>query len=118
MLEEEKKAYDTDTKITIEDLTRINRHSRKVTLMLITGLLFLMIAVTILAVVMAVRSATLSMQYMLYRYIVLGESAFSPANYDIPFVLAAVSAAIGMVSLICSIVKNKKGSNRIGSNHE
>lgn len=110
LLEEEKKMRSDEDKITIEDLVRINLHNRRITLLFISGLLFLMIAVVIIAVILAVRNATLSTQYMLYRFIVVGEYASAPADYAIPFVVAMIAAVIGAAFVICCIRERKRGN--------
>lgn len=109
LLEEEKKARGGEDRITIEDLAYLNRRSRKMNLLVISGLLFLMIALAIISVVAAVRSAALSTQYMLYRYITVGEYAVSPANYAVPIALAVVTAAIGAGMIVYCIVEYKRG---------
>ena len=58
-----------EEKITLEDLMKINLHNRKMTLLLIGGLIFVMVSVLNFAHVIALQSTTLSTQYMLYRYI-------------------------------------------------
>lgn len=112
LLEEEKKTQHKEDRITIEDLARINRHSRKITLLFISGLLFIMIAFTIFSIILAVRSATLSTQYILYRYIAVGEYAVSPANYSAPITLATITAAIGVAFIVYCIAESKIGNNR------
>ena len=112
LLEEEKKLQSKEERITLEDLARINRHSRKITLLFISGLLFLMIAFTIISIILAVRSATLSTQYILYRYITVGEYAGSVANYSVLIVLAIIAAAVGVAFMVYCIVENKSVHNR------
>ena len=54
---------------------------RRMTLLLISGLIFIMISILNLAYVMALQSVTLSTQYMLYRYIVTGQYESAPIDY-------------------------------------
>ena len=108
LLGEENRARDAGERITIEDLAYLNRRSRKKNLLLISGLLFLMIALAVTSVVAAVRSAALSTQYMLYRYITVGEYAVSPASYAVPIALAAVAAVIGASLIIYCMAENKR----------
>ena len=111
LLEEEKKLQSKEERITLEDLARINRHSRKITLLFISGVLFLMIAFTIISIILAVRSATLSTRYILYRYITVGEYAGSVANYSVLIVLAIIAAAVGVAFMVYCIVENKSVHN-------
>ena len=62
-----------DEQITLEDLMKINLHNRKMTLLLIGGLIFVMVSVLNFAYVIALQSTTLSTQYVLYRYIATGQ---------------------------------------------
>ena len=110
LLGEEKKARGAEDRITIEDLAYLNRRSRNMNLLVISGLLFLMIALAVVSVVTAVRSAALSTQYMLYRYMTVGEYVASPANYAVPLALAAVTAASGAGLIVFCIVENKRGT--------
>ena len=59
-------ANKTDEQITLEDLMKINLHNRKMTLLLISGLIFIMVSILNFAYVIALQSTTLSTQYMLY----------------------------------------------------
>lgn len=95
-----------DEKITIKDLIRINNYNRKMTLLLISGLIFLMISILAVIVVLSIYSTTSSIQYMLYRYIAVGEYAYAPVEYKNFFVPAIVSGVIGVV-LCCIYIIEK-----------
>lgn len=112
LLEEERKTVNEDEKITLEDLAKINNRNKRNMLLIISSLLCFMIAIMILAVCYAVYSATVSTQYMLYRYIVAGQYANAPAGYGIPAALAAAAAVVGAVLLICCILENRKGEGK------
>ena len=56
-------ANKTDEQITLEDLMKINLHNRKMTLLLISGLIFIMVSILNFAYVIALQSTTLSTQY-------------------------------------------------------
>lgn len=94
--------------ITLEDLMKINLHNRKMTLLLISGLIFLMISILNVIYVTALHSTTSSTQYMLYRYIVTGQYTNAPIDYlqlVLPSVLSGVTGAALCVSYI---IKNRK----------
>ena len=71
--EEQQMEQQQSTQITLEDLSRINAHNRKMNLILCSGLLFLAIAILIATFENMLRSTTLSLNYILYRYIVTGQ---------------------------------------------
>ncbi|MDO4333282.1 MAG: helix-turn-helix transcriptional regulator [Eubacteriales bacterium] len=83
----------SEEKLTLEDLVKMNLYNRRMTLLLISGLIFLMVSVMTAVFVTAIRSTTISTQYMLYRYIVVGEYANAPVDYE-KFFLPAIGAGI------------------------
>lgn len=89
----EGKTTASEEKLTLEDLVKINLYNRRMTLLLISGLIFLMVSVMTAVFVMAIRSTTVSTQYMLYRYIVVGEYANAPVDYE-KFFLPSIGAGI------------------------
>lgn len=100
----------TDQKetITLEDLIKINLHNRKMTLLLISGLIFIMVSILNLAYVMALRSTTISTQYMLYRYIVTGNYESAPIDYLTLLIPSIGAGIIGMALCLCYILNNRK----------
>lgn len=107
LLGEENQPQSTQERITLQDLVRINRHSRKITLLFVSGLLFLMLACTVIAIVLAVRSATLSTQYILYRYMTVGEYAVCSADYSAAITLAIIASAVGAAFLVDCFAESK-----------
>lgn len=97
-----------DEQITLEDLVNINLHNRKMLLLLISGLLFLMVSILNLAYVMALRSATLSTQYMLYRYIVVGQYESAPIDYTMLLIPSIAAGVIGVILCLCYIFTSRK----------
>ena len=97
-----------DEQITLEDLVNINLHNRKMLLLLISGLLFLMVSILNLAYVMALRSATLSTQYMLYRYIVMGQYESAPIDYTMLLIPSIAAGIIGVILCLCYIFYSRK----------
>ena len=77
--------------------------------MLLTGgLLFLMASILTVLFVLAMRSMTLSTQYMLYRYIVTGQYENAPVNYGKLFLTPIVLGLTGVVLCICYLYKSSK----------
>lgn len=103
-------ANKTDVQITLEDLMKINLHNRKMTLLLISGLIFIMVSILNFAYVIALQSTTLSTQYMLYRYIVTGQYENAPIDYMRLMIPSIIAAAIGVILFISyTIERRKKG---------
>lgn len=100
----------TDEQITLEDLMKINLQNRKMTLLLISGLIFIMVSILNFAYVIALQSTTLSTQYMLYRYIVTGQYENAPIDYMRLMIPSIIAAAIGVILFISyTIERRKKG---------
>ena len=97
-----------DEQLTLEDLMKINLHNRKMTLLLMGGLIFVMASVLNFAYVIALQSTTLSTQYMLYRYIATGQYANAPVNYMRLMIPSMITGAIGLVLFISYVIENRK----------
>ena len=96
--------------VSLEDLMKINLHNRKMTLLLISGLIFIMVSILNFAYVIALQSTTLSTQYMLYRYIVTGQYENAPIDYMRLMIPSIIAAAIGVILFISyTIERRKKG---------
>lgn len=97
-----------DEQITLEDLMRINLHNRKMTLLLMGGLIFVMVGILNFAYVIALQSTTLSTQYMLYRYIATGQYTSAPVDYMRLMIPSMITGAIGMLLFISYVIENRK----------
>ena len=104
LLEKEEQQMDQqqNTQITLEDLSRINAHNRKMNLILCSGLLFIATFENML------RSTTLSLNYILYRYIVTGQYDYAPVNYTKLFIPALLAGSIGIILCFFYFTKNNK----------
>lgn len=103
-------ANKNDEQLTLEDLMKINLHNRKMTLLLISGLIFIMVSILNFAYVVALQSTTLSTQYMLYRYIVTGQYENAPVDYMRLMIPSIIVGAIGVILFMSyAIEKRKKG---------
>lgn len=104
-------ANKNNEQITLEDLMKINLHNRKMTLLLISGLIFIMASILNFAYVIALQSTTASTQYMLYRYIVMGQYESAPINYMKLMLPSIIAGLIGLALCVSYIIKSrKKGS--------
>lgn len=108
MMEEKEEMKEKEEKITLEDLMRINLHTRNMMLLLTGGLLFLMVCILSVVFIMALRHTTLSTQYMLYRYIAVGKYANVPVDYLTLLLPAIASGIIGLLLCVCYFVKSRK----------
>lgn len=111
--DEGEKVVTSNEKLTIEDLMQINNYNRKMIFLLSSGIAFIMVCVIAVIVISVINSATVSIEYMLYRYIVVGEYANAPAEYVYPYIAAFVSGIIGII--LCSIylfVKKKNNKRK------
>lgn len=107
LLDKEADVANDGEKITLEDLVKINLRNRKMTLLLTSGLIFIMICTLTFGCVQALYSTTSSIQYMLYRYIAVGEYANAPIAYWKLLIPSVGAGVIGIVLCFCYILKNK-----------
>lgn len=98
-----------DRQITLNDLMKINLHNRNMTLLLIGGLIFIMVGILNFAYVKALENATMSTQYMLYRYIVTGQYESAPVDYMGLLLPSIIAGGIGLALFLYYIFKNRKG---------
>lgn len=93
---------------TMPDLVKTNLHNRNMMLLLTGGLLFLMMSILSTVFIAALSYTTNSTQYMLYRYIAVGEYASVPVDY-LPLLLPSIGSGIlGLLLCVCCFVKSRK----------
>lgn len=97
-----------EEQITLEDLVKINLHNRRMTLLLIGGLIFIMIGILNFVYVMALQSTTISTQYMLYRYIATGQYDSAPIDYMMLMIPSIIAGLVGLVLCLCYAFKSRK----------
>lgn len=97
-------------KMTIEDIVRMNSHNRRMIFLAASAAAFLLIGIIAFFVISIMDSALVSLEYMLYRYIAVGEYAYAPADYSEAYVAAAVCGIIGVVLLGVYMIRQKKAS--------
>ena len=108
LLEEENRAEEEKTQITLEDMMRINAHNRRMNLLLCSGLLFLAIGIIIAAFERMIEITTESLGYTLYRYIAVGQYAVVPVNYTRLMFPAILSGIVGAALCLCFFLGNRK----------
>lgn len=109
VLKEEKSMTERHEKITLEDLMEINLHNRRMTLLLVSGLIFLMVSALGIIFVTALSDITYSTQYMLYRYIAVGSYAYAPVNFARLLIPSVGAGVIGLLLCLCYVIKNRNG---------
>lgn len=112
LLKEEEPMTERNEKITLEDLMEINHHNRRMTLLLVSGLIFLMVSALGIIFVAVIRSTTLSIEYMLYRYIAVGEYTYAPVNYVGLMVPSIGAGILGVFLCLWYVIKNKSGERK------
>ena len=91
------------TQITLEDMVRINTHNRRMNLLLCSGFLFLAIGILLTGFERMLESAAVSLEYILYRYMVTGNYEAAPMNYGGLLIPAILAGAVGVVLCLCYI---------------
>lgn len=108
LLEEESTVEERSTQITLEDMMRINAHNRTMNLLLCSGLLFVAIGIMITAFEKMLESTTLSLSYILYRYIATGKYDAAPVDYTRLLIPAVLSGVVGVALFLCYFMKSRK----------
>ena len=108
LLEEENHVEEERTQITLEDMMRINAHNRRMNLLLCSGLLFLAIGIIIAAFERMLETTTVSLTYILYRYIAVGQYDPVPVNYTRLMFPAILAGIVGAVLCLCYFMGNRK----------
>lgn len=101
-------AMKKEEKISLQDIMKINRRTQKLTILLLSGLFFLMIGILASLFIIALSSTTDSIEYMLYRYIVTGQYEYMPVNYWRLILPVILLIAIGIVLCAAYILESRK----------
>lgn len=80
-LVKERQVMEKEEKITLQDMMKIHRRTQRMTIVMLSGLFFFVVGVLAAVFVLALRSTTLSMEYMLYRYIATGRYDYAEVDY-------------------------------------
>ena len=112
LLEGKANASGNDAAITLDDLVKIHQHNRKMTLLLTSGLIFIMVSILSFVYVLALRNSTVSIQYMLYRYFTAGEYSYAPFPYTMYFIPAVTAGVIGIALCLSYIIKSRRGKGK------
>ena len=93
---------------TLEDMAKINAYNRKMNLLLSGGLLFLAIGILTAVFEKMLKSTTLSLSYILYRYMVTGNYEYVPVDYTQLLVLALLAGTVGLGLCLCYFIHGRK----------
>lgn len=105
---EKKCVQDKSTQITLEDLSRINAHNRKMNILLTGGFVFLAIGIMMLFFVHVLEQTTSSLAYIMYRYMVVGQYVTAPVNYFSMRIPAIFAGIIGVGLCALYFLNNQK----------
>lgn len=97
-----------EEKISLEDMIKINRRNQKMTILLISGLFFLMIGALVVLFIEALQNTTESIAYTLYRYIAVDQYSRAPVNYGRLMSPAILLIAIGVILSVAYIMERWK----------
>lgn len=92
----------------IRQLAAETRRHRQMMVLAVVGSLAVMLGCVAFAFLCALRYATVSTQYMLYRYMVVGEYAPAPFSFRLPLLLSAAVFAAGAAALLILLRKRRK----------
>lgn len=84
----------------IRQLAAENRRRRQTAVLTVVGSFAAMLGCVSFAFLYALRSAVLSTQYMLYRYMAVGEYVYAPSSFRIPLFLSAAILMAGAALLL------------------
>ena len=101
-----------EEKISLQDMIKINHRNQKQTILLISGLFFLIIGALAALFIAAIQSTTSSIEYMLYRYIVTGQYASAPIDYGRFTAPAILLIAIGVILSMAYVIEKWKEKKR------
>ena len=101
-----------EEKISLQDMIKINQRNQKQTILLISGLFFLMIGALAALFIVAIESSTNSIKYMLYRYIVTGQYSSAPIDYGRLTAPAIFLIAIGVILSMAYVIEKRKEKKR------
>lgn len=108
------KATEQEEKISLQDMVKINRRTQRLTILLLSGLFFLLVGAVGALVIAAVSSTTDSIKYMLYRYIAVGEYANVPVDYrrlNAPIILLIAIGVILCAAYAFEVWKERRREN-------
>ena len=97
-----------EEKISLQDMMKINQRTQKKTILLLSGLFFLVIGILAALFITAISNTTTSIEYMLYRYIVTGQYEYAPVAYWRLIIPIISLIGIGVVLCAAYIWENRK----------
>lgn len=92
----------------IQQLAVENRRHQRVVILTVVGSLAMMLGCVSFSFLCALRYAIVSTQYMLYRYMIVGEYVYAPFSFRLPLLLSAVLFAAGTAALLILLWTRQK----------
>ncbi len=97
-----------DSALHFEDLVKLNESNRRKMVVYILSSILIAIGSVGITVILAMRHMVTEMEYILYRYIAVGEFAYAKSNDMLALVPCVALVVIGGGILLCYICKIKK----------
>lgn len=98
-------------KVNFEEIAKQNWYRRKMTILIIVGMVSIMLSVVLGAIIYTLNKITTDIEYILYRYIAVGEWAnlsTGHSDYTFPFTLAIILLAIGCIAVALGLIEKIK----------
>ena len=93
----------------LQDIMKINTHNRRMTMLLMISIELIVIGILSIIVIAVVNDATSTIQYMLYRYIVVTDySNVLFADYGKAYIFAGISCGLGLLTSFVYFVKRNR----------
>ena len=89
-------------------MMKITQRTQKKTILLLSGLFFLVIGIMAGLFITTLSSTTDSIEYILYRYIATGRYEYAPVNYWRVMLPVISLIGIGIILCIAYILENLK----------
>lgn len=87
-------------RITLKDLIELEKFNKKRQRILVLSAIFFTISILTLVYVYVIRESILSIQYTLYRYIVLEQYSYAQPDYFFPCFISGILIIIGCILMI------------------
>ena len=99
--------HSASDRITLKDLIELEKFHKKKQYILVLSALFFTVSILTLVYVYVIKESILSIQYTLYRYIVLEQYSYAQPDYIFPCFISGILIVIGCI-LIDYIFQNEK----------
>ncbi len=92
--------HSASDRITLKDLIELEKFHKKKQYILVLSALFFTVSILTLVYVYVIKESILSIQYTLYRYIVLEQYSYAQPDYIFPCFISGILIVIGCILMI------------------